>query len=1179
MRRRWFQAALAVLIGAGLVPPVLAVAPAASSTCELVPTLRLSTVNQGLGSYARLVQGKDTLVRLFLTLPPCAAQKDAIQLVGGSVTVTGGSGGEGALVPPVGSTPPTLGAALSNDSPSNPLFVVPGSALQTPTGTGFRATFVTTIRYRVKPAGQSSFGPEQSIELPRPESPAIEREVNPRSNALRVLVVPMGDGSRGYDADFPADASAATQRAMENVARMLPVPSGTSDLTSSAPAGLRYRVAPTLLDLDAMGLMRPVDGVNRFCGSGANFAAVQTQLSAFRQAWNNANPLAAADRVIGVVWQNVAIGTDAGSGCDEGNAAINGTEGWFRASTTYNGAAAGMEVLHTLGAAIGSHATAGYHSKNREADLTDPERAYNLLLRQYLADDRSAMMLSAGWAETNTVLEPNDWSHALCRLTPASTLGCLGTTVGGPAAAGSSFVLAGTVRTSGPGAPEADIHSWFEPGAVEQSPVPDSSVYALVQRRADGTELQRTRVAYSSARSDHVGAGGSTAGETSESVDVTVAAHVDAEVFELERSGAVVYRRVRNSRPAMTVIPDPALGNVRNWSEDPARSDRLPALSPDGAFVAWSDGTNVYVRDVARQGLVSAPLAGTEPAWYPSGTTRRLAFVRDGDVYLADVLTGTGVPSFTVPVPAYLAAQQVIPNAAASQPAWAPALAGRPDRLALRIGGDLWEVDVDLVPGNEPVCRVEATALDGCRPLVLTAGVEEQHPAWSARGIAYDAAPAGGIPIIRTLDPQTRQVSDTGVAGADPEWAGSRLLFSRPGSPSAAPGLFSVPADSPTGVAPARLTSSPDAAVTATAAGGVIGFGRGGSDDEIYLADLGNGSSATVIATDADGGNLLEADLFVVCGSEVIPVVVDIAPDSVDGNVARFRVAYDAGPACDEAFLRVRVTDGWSTVTQDIEGPFGEDDAPVPSIAAPVPGEYTEWESIPVAGSANDDTDPLTYAWALVHPDGAVQPLGTGEVLPDVAPPAGGWPVGTYQVRLTVSDGTNSSSTEVAIRVVDDDDNDGMPNDREACLGAGATGDPANAFLDSDGDGFVNVDDPAPCSSGSTLRVDFDPNSLQLTSSGTPITTYLRSSAISMSAVDPASVAIVRIGGLPVRFAATAWSVSRGVGTAQFSRPDVVAFMDRNGLVGTYVPVVISVTTTTGTRAHGLDDRAPFTQR
>ena len=1170
-----------IALTAALLAPVQPTrgAPATASSClpgQLVPTLRSWTVNQGLGSYTKLTQGKETLVRLFITMPSCASSNDTIQLTGGSLAVTGGAGGTGVLTPAIGTTPPTLGLTVANDSPANPIFVVPGTALKSSTGTEFTATFKATLKYKAKPAGSTTFGDEQTILLPSATDTPISKSVNAASNALRVLVVPMGDGTRGYSTDFPSSASKATQTALENMARALPVPAGVSDLTeTSKAAGIRYRILPSLLDLNALGLMAPVNGVNKFCGNGSTFNVIKNKLASYLQTWNASNPLAAADRVLGVVWQDVATGTDAGTGCDEGLASLSGSEAWFRASTTYNGAVANMEVLHTFGGAVGGDADVDYHSRNVQADKTDPERAYNGLTHRYLADDRSAMNLSgSGWTEHTTVLEPNDWATAQCRLTPALPLGstCTGATVGGPAAAGASFVLSGTVRTQGPDAPVADIHSWFESNDVEQTIPADTSIYALVQRGTGGGELRRTLLPYSTHQTAHTDADHSHVVDGDDTIDVAVSANPLATVFELERDGVVIYRRVKNSEPTLVVHPDPAVSNVRNWSQAPTRQDRMPELSPDGQYLAWSDGGNVYVQDVAKSTLVSAPLAGSQPTWYQSSTVRRLAFVRGADLYVTDVTTPEdGAPTFSDPAIVYLAAIQLFADdASATQPTWEPNVAGRPDRLVFRAAGDLWELDVDLIPGNEPICQVNATVLDTCRALVTSQGVDEQHPSASSRGVVYDAAGT-----LHVVNPSTRVITDTGVAGSDPVWAGDRIAYSAPG------GLWAVPADAPSAAAPTNLTSDVDTAPTATASGTLIGFVRSGAsgDDEVYLADVGNGSGATIIATDLDAESVLEADLYVVCGGQATPVVVDIDPDSVEGNVATFHVSYDVAPACAGASLRVRVTDGWSTTTADITGPFGSDDAPIPSIAAPLAGEYTEWESIPIAGSAQDDSSNLTFTWSLTHPDGSTTTLGSGESLSDVSPPATGWPTGTYTVNLCVSDGVHPATcTSVTITIVDDDDNDGMPNKDEACLGAGAATNPKNAYDDTDGDGTVNVDDRRPCTSDSTMSVDFDPNTLQLTASGSPITTYLRSTKVTMSAVDPASVLITRIGNYPVRFPTTAFSVTNGVATAQFNRPDVISFMKSKGLVGFYVKVVISVTTTTGTSAQGLDAKAPVTQ-
>ena len=59
--------------------------------CALVPQLREVTINQGLGSYPKLVQGKETLVRAYLSLPSCASSTSAIRIVGGALTVRAGT--------------------------------------------------------------------------------------------------------------------------------------------------------------------------------------------------------------------------------------------------------------------------------------------------------------------------------------------------------------------------------------------------------------------------------------------------------------------------------------------------------------------------------------------------------------------------------------------------------------------------------------------------------------------------------------------------------------------------------------------------------------------------------------------------------------------------------------------------------------------------------------------------------------------------------------------------------------------------------------------------------------------------------------------------------------------------------------------------------------------------------
>ena len=79
-----FAVFLAV-VACGLMP---ASASAACAPGALVPVQRDATVTQGLNSYAVLARGKETLVRLYLSLPACAAATDAITLNGASLAVT-----------------------------------------------------------------------------------------------------------------------------------------------------------------------------------------------------------------------------------------------------------------------------------------------------------------------------------------------------------------------------------------------------------------------------------------------------------------------------------------------------------------------------------------------------------------------------------------------------------------------------------------------------------------------------------------------------------------------------------------------------------------------------------------------------------------------------------------------------------------------------------------------------------------------------------------------------------------------------------------------------------------------------------------------------------------------------------------------------------------------------------
>ena len=67
---------------------VVGASSSATATCALIPQLRDVTINQGVGAYSPLVNGKETLVRLFLRMPSCAASGALIQVKGGTLAVS-----------------------------------------------------------------------------------------------------------------------------------------------------------------------------------------------------------------------------------------------------------------------------------------------------------------------------------------------------------------------------------------------------------------------------------------------------------------------------------------------------------------------------------------------------------------------------------------------------------------------------------------------------------------------------------------------------------------------------------------------------------------------------------------------------------------------------------------------------------------------------------------------------------------------------------------------------------------------------------------------------------------------------------------------------------------------------------------------------------------------------------
>lgn len=565
--------AAALLVGGGGAPAL-----GAGPACVLAPQLRDLTINQGLGSYTPLAWGKDTLLRLYMSQPSCAASGSLIQVTGGTLTVAGGGANRtiSATTPSLVSVYPALATystAPAVDSTGDVKFDLPGSTLS-PGGSelGFTATFTVTINYLQQPNSRTALAPGSVSFTARPGTTTpITAPVAKKTNALRVLVVPMGDPTQLYNTQLTAAGQQEIQRGMLTLARIFPLRDGIATLTDTSPAGLaaglRYSISPTLLDV------RALMGTDlKFCGNATTFATLRGLLAQFLQAWNSANPTTPADRVLAVGDEAVTKGSL--DGCDEGRAAINGNEAWVRLAydtqgTTSNaGALMGMELAHTMGAVPAGRNDGAFHSLYTNSDyLTgDLNRAFNIATRSVLAgtsDDHTVMRLVAPWNNTNTVLEKADWGLLLCRLGGPLTSDC-GTTAGtvGSAAAGPAFVMSGTTDGShgidagsiGTADGTKIVESYFSQSATT---LPDAaSQYRLVQKQG-GAVLQNQGVPIATADTHHDGTTSETNSGGAGLFSIALPFNTSATRIELWKgqpgpSGLLLYARDKTAAPVVT---------------------------------------------------------------------------------------------------------------------------------------------------------------------------------------------------------------------------------------------------------------------------------------------------------------------------------------------------------------------------------------------------------------------------------------------------------------------------------------------------------------------------------------------------------------------------------------------------------------------------------------------------
>jgi hypothetical protein len=271
--------------------------------------------------------------------------------------------------------------------------------------------------------------------------------IDKQTNALRVLVVPMGDPSNTKAVQWSSAAQSELQNLLSNAARAYPVQSGTGDLSATATGGIRYAVSGALLDVKSLGLYKSASGKTKFCASGATWSTTQVTTGPFAghtlkgdlfqrlQDYNRVNN-PPADVVMGVVDGAIAWKSTDGQLCDDGRAAtpavgVPSQIGWVRIANYGAGDPANypsplaMELLHNFGI-VNPNVSLTFHSTSVESD-GGTDRAYNALQLKAIATANGALGLndhsvmnynttSIPFTKDNTALEPRDWSDALCDL-------------------------------------------------------------------------------------------------------------------------------------------------------------------------------------------------------------------------------------------------------------------------------------------------------------------------------------------------------------------------------------------------------------------------------------------------------------------------------------------------------------------------------------------------------------------------------------------------------------------------------------------------------------------------------------------------------------------------------------------------------------------------------------------
>lgn len=1111
--------AVVVLSTFAVVSPLPA--QAACSDSELVPVFHDVTINQGLGSYLPLVQGKQTVVRFYLSQPRCGDNTQRLEAKSGTLTVSGG-GQTTVLTADNLSTPSTLvpfDQAPAANGPGNPLFVVPGSALDPAGEDGFNATFTLDLTYRVMNANNKvvtdnlsatigEFGNGQPIAAP------VHSETLP----LKVLSVPLGTTNPAINntsPQFSSNAAADAAGGFATLARLYPVEDRAGDLKNQSN-GVRYSLnASALLDV-SQAFSRGTAPNKKFCGSDTEFSLfIQPQLYAYLHEYNTnqtAGGSSVADRVMGVVDQLLS------GGCAGGWAGVGSPESWVR--TSYDtiqdeqivdipnnvGTIMGMETAHNAGAVpCGINAAcvgAGLardssgdptHSKNTHADASSPLRAYNTITGTYLDGatsppiNKSVMKTQGiGWTDEFTLFELADRNLLFCSLGGPLTPDCgfypqTGASAG---ATQPTFGISGT--TNGEPSGTVVVESFVEDDRV----VPEQPGSPLTLRQIDGQ--------------GNVIAGATRGVPTRDAISIH-----DEDGNNSDDLGDHLYF----------------------FASVPAHEN---AVSYE---LVWSDGTVLYKRDLNRAPTFDAYLVST-----PDNPIRTDGTVVDFD----DFPIGTAITN------------QYDSGSGSTLDVTFSSTGGTPRISGSCAGVDLEKLQETVGSLETPPCRVGSTSSDpfslrnnqriNADPMASGLVVTFAQPQSFVRMAAGNGTPGTQATLTATLTDGSK-VTDVEEVGLNV--SSNTALEIETGNND----IESV-----------RLTYDTPASEEI---------------DDLVFARAGSTipETTTFIARVTDDEPDFKMTWFAECDDQSLPQKVAADPDlppTLDPD-GLYRAVFTFEPQVDltcsdgsGAVVSARVNDGVQTATEDnSEDPLpANNHPPTAVIAAPEQGaQVLENQGFTFYGQGVDLDEGIlpksNLRWELFDASGNKldangAALGTdvvGEDLFRVQPPPGGWPVApnvvtSFTVRLTVTDGAGETdTTESAITVLKDEDNDMIPAIIEPCFG-GSDNDPLDSLPDSDGDGLFNYEDPDPCSADTNFKasvIDVDPDTLVVGSNGV-FTVKMQMNA-DVRTIDASTVRLSKLGGIAVggtQFFATRTSIEGNVLVAKFDRDALSDFFNAN---------------------------------